>query len=558
MDNNIEHAESSFARKSFIVVFLLVVVFAIGFRIYKANFAGIIYDERANFRIFAGNLNAATKVYTTTNNHVLNSVFMYYAHKYFATYEHFIRIPSLIASILFVLSLAYIIHKTVLSKPLQIASFTFISLIPQVVDYSFLARGYAFGLAGIFIQVALIIWLMDNKIKRPLWLLPVIIISLMNFLAFGAILSSALLLAAINFAFIFIFSNSIYRPKTLIPNTINHAPKSHKRRKKRKTPKPVTEVNKVSLFDKKWFPPILNLVSITILSLAMIGMLYRHIYKDVFNNPVLKGISKRMAGWPNFVEFLDLILIKIVLKPYTLPGTIILIVISILLLAAIAFHAYTFFRSIKQNKWRDRLSLNNPPAFIFVVTAITLILMFIQCVIMRKGLGLMRNHIFLTPLVVICAVVILDRFGMALSQKMPGRVIRIFLAIAVLAIILHNRPSPYYISRQGMSGPLLRQLYSLDPQRTWNIGFTGKNMNRSVGFWYYKTNFPQKYKCNLIGTKKYNYPLASYDVLVCTKQDRPKEKFWYLLDFFTPQRYYVMVNLARLPEDQAKRLTTEE
>ena len=526
MDKNIEHTESSFVRKTFIVIFLLVIVFAIGFRIYKADFAGITYDERANFRIFGTSLDRATKLYTTTNNHVLNSVFMYYAHKYFSTYEHFIRIPSLIASILFVLSLAYIIHKTVLSKPLQIASFALISLVPQIVDYSFLARGYAFGLAGIFIQVALIIWLMDNKIRRRFWLLPVLMISLMNLLAFGAILSCVLLLAAVNFAFIFIYSNSIYQPKTLLPHTTKPMSRSSRRRQNAMIKKSDTKADKVSLFDKKWFPPILNLVFITALSSAMIGMLYRHIYNDIINNPVLKGISKRMAGWDDFVKYLDLILVKIVFKPFTSPGTIILTVISISLLIAIAFHAYTFFRSIKQNKWRDRLSLNNPASFIFIVTAITVILMFIQCVVMRKGLGLLRNHIFLTPLVIICAVVILDRFGMAFSRKISGRAVRTFLAIAVLAIILHNSPSPYHVSRQGMSGPLVRKLHELNQQRIWHIGFYKKAKNRMVGFWYYKKNFPEKYKIQLLETRKFKHPLANYEVLICEAKDYPQDKYW--------------------------------
>jgi len=558
MDKNIEFHESSFARKSFVVIFLIVVVFAIGFRIYKANFAGIIYDERANFRLFGTSLDRATKVYTTTNNHVLNSVFMYYSHKYFSAYEHFIRIPSIIASVLFVLSLAYIIHKTVLSKPLQIASFALISLIPHVVDYSFLARGYAFAMAAIFVQIAFILWLMDNKLRYVFWPLPVVVISLMNFLAFGAILSSILLLAAINFTFIFIYSNTIYRPKTLVPDTIRHRPGTHKRRKKRATRKPNAMAEKVSLFEKKWFPPILNLTSIAILSSVMIGMLYRHIYNDIINNPVLKDISKQMAGWEDFVEFLRLILVQIVFKPHISPGRSILTVVLVVLLIAIAFHAYMFLRAIKQKKWRDRLGLNNPATFIFIITALTLMLMFIQCVVMRKGLGLMRNHIFFTPLAIICAVVVLDRFGMMSGQKVPGHIVRMFLAAAVLAIILHNSPSPYFVSRQGMSGILLRQLHSLDSQKMWTIGFVNKAKNRMIGFWYYKTNFPQKYKCRLIETKKYKQPLESYDVLVCENQDRPKEKYWHKLEFFSPQRYSVMVNLAHLPKDKAYQLIAKE
>jgi len=200
-------------RRIFYAIFLLVVVFSIGIRIYKADFAGITYDERANFALFGDSLDSALKVYTTTNNHVLNSVFMYCAHKYFRSYEHFIRIPAVLAGIFFVLALAYIVRKLIQSEVLRISSMGLISLVPFVVDYSIMARGYTYGLAGTFIQIALIIWLLDHKVRTVFWWMPVVIISLMNFVAFGAILSSILLLAAINLTFVFLYSNKIYRQK---------------------------------------------------------------------------------------------------------------------------------------------------------------------------------------------------------------------------------------------------------------------------------------------------------------------------------------------------------
>ena len=145
-------------------------------------------------------------VFTTTNNHVLNSVLMYYAHKYFSFYEHFIRIPSLSAGIMFSLSIAYVVYKTVRSRALQVAALALVSLVPFVFNYSFLARGYSFALAGIFAEIAFVLWLFDHKIKFRYWPIPVVVISLMNFLAFGAMLSSILLLAAFNITFILLYS----------------------------------------------------------------------------------------------------------------------------------------------------------------------------------------------------------------------------------------------------------------------------------------------------------------------------------------------------------------
>ncbi len=531
------------------ILFLLVLVFAIGFRIYKADFAGITYDERANFRLFAQNLFTAVNVFTTTNNHVLNSVLMYYAHEYFAYYDHFIRIPSLLAGILFTLSLAYIVHRTISSKAIRVAALAMISLIPFVVDYSFMARGYSYAMGACFVQIALVVWLIEHKIRYGFWLLPVMAISLMNFVAFGAMLSSLLILGAFNLIFVFFYSDAILRPKDIADglNDHNDSSRGHrvKRIHRRQWHPDDADVRKVSLFEKKWFPIALNLTSVFLISSTLLYLLYKNIYQTILNNRTLARIARRFSGWSGFVDYLHDLLVTRVFVPKRTPGNIILTVILLLLAVAVLFHLYRFCRAVKKRQWRRYINRDDPAVFIFAVTALTMLFMFIQCVWMGKGLGLARNHVFMIPLVLLCGLILLDRFGCAFRGRITRRFIQGAVAIVVLAAMIHNFPSPYHIARQGMAGPLLRKLRDIDPDRVWNIGFTEKTKNRSVGFWYYKRNFGHKYKCRLLQPDKADL----CDLLIQVEGNQPVGRALFEWRFFKPQKYVIVVN-TQLPTDK--------
>ena len=531
------------------ILFLLVMVFATGFRIYKADFAGITYDERANFRIFAQNLFTAVNVFTTTNNHVLNSVLMYYAHEYFAYYDHFIRIPSLLAGILFTLSLAYIVHRTISSKAIRVAALAMISLIPFVVDYSFMARGYSYAMGACFLQIAMVVWLIEHKVRYGFWLLPVLAISLMNFVAFGAMLSSVLILGAFNLIFVFFYSDAILCPKEIADKCDDHNDPSRGHRIKRihnKQWRPEdADVQKPSLFEKRWFPIALNLTSIFLISSTLIYLLYKNIYKAILNNNTLARIARRSSGWSGFVDYLYDLLVKRVFLPKRMPGTIILTALLILLAVAVLFHIYRFCRAAKKRQWRRYVNRDDPAVFIFAVTILTMLFMFVQCVWMGKGLGLARNHVFMIPLVLLCGLILLDRFGCALK---PGMIRWSFLgavAVVLLTSTINNFPSPYHIARQGMSGPLLRKLRDIDPDRVWNIGFTEETVNRCVGFWYYKRNFAHKYKCRLLQPDKADF----CDLLIQVEGNQPVGRALFEWRFFKPQRYVIVVNTP-LPTDK--------
>jgi len=512
------------------LVFLLIILFSIGLKIYKANHAGIIYDERANFHLFGRSLHKALNVFTTTNNHVLNSVFMYYAHRYFSFYEHFIRIPSLSAGILFSLSIAYVVYKTIRSRALQVTALALVSLVPLVFNYSFLARGYSFALAGIFTEIAFVLWLFDHKIKFRYWPIPVVVISLMNFLAFGAMLSSILLLAAFNITFILLYS----------PKTFSNGP-------------------------RKLITVIVNLVSIGLLSFVLLFGLYRNIYKDILNNPVLKEIGARMRGWPGFTNYLYNILISKVFRLNSTFATVVLYAFIFLLATAIAFHLYRFFKGIKKRQWIGYLKAAEPDLFLPIVAGLTMIFMFIQCVIMKKGLGLARNHVFLIPLVLICSIMVLDRLISSLGRKRLGLGIHIVVAAILTYVALHNMPDPHRISSWTISGPVLRKLRAIDPDKTWYLAFTEEMKNHVVGFFYYK-EFDYKFEIlereesEVVICTKDEWPkhaichyrieiLEGEGVLVHTKGVQPKQAVCLDWDYFSKSNCAVVLNCP-LPHDK--------
>lgn len=371
-------------QKIFAFIFSSILVSILVLKIYKAHYTGVIYDEAMTQRYFGSDIDKALHPTTITNpnvpltnNHVLNSIFIYYAHQIFGSYEHFIRIPSLAAGIIFSLALAYIICKTVRSYVLRTASLLLISLTPFVFDYSFLARGYAFVLAAIFVQMALALCLLDHKINFQSWLLPVLIIliiSTLNFLAFGALFSSIIYLTAFNLTFILFCSPRIFR-----------------------NPLPF------------WKPAILMGASIFLVSLASVYLLYHGMYEDVISGEAFKEIGSRWRGWSSFTDLLYNLLVVKVYKTTSTGGVIILGAVVLLVAVGIGYHIHNFRSAVKKGLTRKYFRQDNPALFIFLVTGLSLVLMFLWGVVMNKSIGLERNNVLIIPMVLIAVGIILDR-----------------------------------------------------------------------------------------------------------------------------------------------------
>jgi len=471
-------------RKVFVFLFFVVLLSTIGLKIYKADRAGIIYDESLTFQRYCDSVHTALTSFdptdaSSTNNHVLNSIFIHYAQRCFGSYEHFIRIPSLSAGIIFSLALAYIIYKTIQSGAMRVVSLALVLLVPFVFDYSYLARGYSFGLAGIYVQIAFVLWLLDHKIRLRWWPIPAVVISLMNFLAFGSMLSSMITLAGFNAVFILLYSHGIFRDAS----------------------------NKLK-------PVILNLVSISALTCASVFFLYRSIYKNILGSWAMIKINRGWKGWPSFVEYLRNLLVGKVFRPTSVLGTIIFWTAIVLIVVGVVIYIYRLRKAIKARLWSE-LKIDGPASFILIVTCVTIAMLFIYSVILHRSPGLprrVRSQIFLIPMVLTSGLIILDRLARRMRQKSMRQIVRGVVIAVVVLVTVRNLPSPYRMGGSTLSGPVLRKLKAIDPEKTWNIAFSEKMKLFYMGFLYYRQF---DYKFNIVWQGK-------YDVLICQQNERPK------------------------------------
>lgn len=428
------------------LLFLLILLGIIGFKIYKADRTGVIFDESRTFRSYASSVDKALTSYSRPNNHVLNSICIYYAHKYFSNYEHFVRIPSLTAGICFSLALSYIIYKTIHAHAIRIVSLVMISLVPFVFDYSFLARGYALALGAIFIEIALVIRFLEHRIKFRYWWLPVLVISAMNFIAFGAMLSSILFLAAFNFIFIVLYSPKLFRE------------------------------------PPRWRISVLvNLICIPIIFIVANLLLYRKLYTQIAQSIDTQSTK----GRPYFTYVHNLLIGRVFPRPDT-AGQIVFYGFITLIAIALLYRIYKFrHKFMRITEWK-KLDCSSSQSFIFLVTIAFLVIMFIYNVILSKPLGYARNQVFLIPLVLLCVMLILDKFACDLGKKSIRTVTLIIIMVFTIWATLRHLPRTDNAGSQSMSVHLLRKLKAIDPDKTWNIAFSKELHNHSLGVIYYQ------------------------------------------------------------------------
>ena len=473
-------------RKVFVFLFFVVLLCTVGLKIYKADRTGIIYDESLTFLRYCDSVHTALTSFdpddaSSTNNHLLNSIFIHYARRCFGFYEHFIRIPSLLAGIVFSLTLAYIIYKTIHSGPMRVVSLAMVSLVPFVFDYSYLARGYALALAGIYAEIAFVLWLLEHKIKLRYWPIVAVVISAMNFLAFGSMMSSMIVLAGFNATFILLYSSKIF-----------------------------------SNASGRFKPVILNLVSISLLTCVSVFFLYRSIYKNILGSWAMIKISRGWKGWPSFVEYLRNLLVGKVFGPAGVLGTIIFWTAIVLIVIGVVIYIYRLCKAIKARLRTEYMKIDSPASFVLIVTCVTIAMLFIYSVILNRSPGLprrVRSQMFLIPMVLTSGLIILDRLAYGMHQKSMRQIVRAAVITIVLLATVRNLPSPYRMGGMTLSGPVLRKLKEIDPEKTWNIAFSEQMKLLYMSFLYYRQE-QFGYKFNIVRQGK-------YDVLICRPQERP-------------------------------------
>lgn len=476
--------------------------FAIGLRIYKAHVAGITFDEAYTFIYYGYDLEKALGSFSRSNNHVLNSVLINFAYRWFADYEHFIRLPALAGGIWYVLASVATVHLTIQSKWLRFAALGLLFFSDKVFEYTYLARGYPFMFAALMTQVACIAYWCKHPIKFSRWWIVVLSLSFLNFISFGALLSSAIPLVAVNGFFIFLFSTCIYRSS-----------------------------------PRYWKCAVIHLIGIGLVSLLLTVLLFSRI----LNHDVLTRVTQNDPGLNGVTvgNYLHQMLVSEIFRPNDLYGAILLWGVAGLGLAGLTWFAWHLYHSVRANGWQTFFSSNSVVLFV-VGTAVGYFLMFlVYAVVLNRNLyrNHTRYHLYLLPLLILLLVVLLDFMCRTLKSRPASRWLCTLAAIILLMIPIHHFPSLQHVggNRMSMSRTVLRELNKIHPTYPWRIAFTKNLYANHLGFWYY------------LRIKRYNWYLVrdermienkQYDLLICSTDEREAltndETIYFLQDYLTP------------------------
>jgi len=456
-----------FSRRKviFAALFVLIILVSIGLRIYKARCAGMTYDETRTFYHYGNNLHNALHSYTSTNNHILNSVMIYYASRWFGDLEHFIRLPSLIAGIWFVLVTSYIVLKTVRSDILRLTALAWAISVPLVFDYSYLARGNAMALAAIYSQIAFTIYLLDHKVRFRFFWAPALFIAAMNFIAFGAMLSSALTQAAFNLCYCLIYCH----------HTISLRPQASE------------SISRARFVGRWLLNSFLNSVTILIASACTLYPLYRGVLENA-KNKVERVSSKAVnSGYPDFANYIYKLLVHSVFRPDDLIGKIVFAAVMLIIVICLTFFIWKFYKAARN---RQAISyINKPDAgnLVILVTVLAIAFLFVYNVVFARVLALTRYHVYIIPVFILSVVIVIDRFFGSFKETSILKLARKCTAVLLTAAVLHNPPSHINVLNGSMSisRPLLVRLKKIDPDKVWKISFSKKMRYYYMGFTYY-------------------------------------------------------------------------
>jgi len=557
------------SRRAWLGIFVLVLLFSLGLKIYKADYSGVIYDESMTFFHFSQTLDDAVGKFTSTNNHVLNSVLVYFAYQWFGTYEHFVRVFSLSAGIIFSLSLAYVIYKTIQSAPLRVAALAWISFVPFVFDYSYYARGYAYMLAALMMQLALILFLLEHKIRFRFFWIPVLAFSLLNFISFGALISSVLVLGAMNLVFVFFYAPRIFRDP-----------------------------------PSRWQPVLFSGVGIFLATFLFVFLLFHKIYDKILDNPVFQEISGGWFGWPTFVlTFRRVFLVQVLqaglswekfvwgaalLSLVLITGVSIYCIAgafrtqtdkavwsrprigNLLLLAAAAAGLFLLFLGVFQEKnlsrggykvmaafflfvsagalaWKSLFQIHYQKNLIPLVTGWTWVIVIFYGVVINKSIGLARNNVYFIPLVILTGAILLDRVLGRLPRPAWRHALTGVGCFAMVALLARNPVSPHYCYSRGasISRPLLRKLTALDPHRVWKIAIT-KDLSWTMQFLYYR-EFGYRF---LLPRDVKEPAKVEWDLVIFPLQKAPENAVCFDRDYFDKANCAVVINNPKLLQDK--------
>ncbi len=423
-----------------VIIVGLILCVLIGLRAYKAHTTGILHDEYWTTRDFCDNIQSPMTIYTSTNNHVLNSLSIVFMRKIAGHYDHFIRIHTVLWSALFCLSAGWIIRNTLRSFPLQILTLLAVLLNWFVFDLSYLARGYAMGLGMVFFTIAVYVHYLTKGPREKCHGWPVTILFIvMNFIAMGAMLSCLSIIASLNMCYVILL---------LMPSTAG---------------------------DKGTFKKRIAQAGTLIAgSGGSLFLLYCRILPEVrkfsekFKSEPFFQYMKKIL-WDPFVKLNAMHPDQNAMNGHIYTATLIFLGICAVVCLIL------FVRTFKSNrKTPFRLS---PSSFILVLTGGVFLTKIIQYQLLGMSLGMPRNSVFWIALLILSSGIIIDHALGSLAKIKPAYYLMQCLCIGIVSVFLYvNRPSlravdirPYDWGKQSAIGPLVRTLKKIDSEETWNV-----------------------------------------------------------------------------------------
>ena len=479
----------------------VILLASVGLRVYKAVHTGIIYDEVYTVMNFGQHFHDAITLYKNpNNNHILNSILINLDRVLFAGHESFYRYHTIFFGALYCVSVMCLVRSLITGRLLQIAFVALLTLQWFVFDLSFLARGYSIALAAIFVTLALLVWLLKRKISLSFIWAPILILTAMNFLAFGSMLSVVVVLIVINGCYILLFSYRVFPEGT----------------------KPLK-------------PILIHCVAVPIGSALSLFGLYRYIYKDILAarndfGKVPLGQHLKEVLWVN-------------MPASEQPWTQIVYGVFLLLTVAALLYAVTVLLKSRCLKQISFLDLKRPQSFIVLTTVAFFAGMIIYRNVFKMSLGFPRNGVFLIPLFLLsCGIVLDSACGLLTAPRLRTAVAGLLCVVTVMLTVA-ARPSLYAVKVttweiQSIAGPLIRDLQTIDPHRRWKIALTKQTWHMNLPLQYYQ----------IIGYPVQRAAGNDFDVAVTHRSENIPGASFYRDDFYDSFECRILFNPALIQQ----------
>ncbi len=479
-------------------VFILL-LFVVGLRVYKAFTVGVIGDEIRTYNRYTSDVLTALTHFESTNNHLLNSVCIAVLRQLGVdTFANFLRIPALVCSVFFCLAIFNILVKVVSNKVVFVSMLIFILLNRFVFDLSILARGYSFGLAAIFLELAHLVNCKDSFNKLISWK-TVSAVIILNVIAVVGISPSLIYVSAINIVYF---------------GYVLQAGRSECRLRS----------------------ALYTVAAVSFMSLLLTLMLYWNVIPQFLDNA--KSFGDTYARQRGVYKYLTMVLFdplismaRVGSREYVLTRGIGYVFLIYLFITGLVL----LFR-LKAGKVRDIVC--HP---VIMVLGISVIFLAVQRYVFNVSLGFPRNNVFILVLFMLSISILLDKVAAIDSLGRNVSNIGMFFVLALLSVN-HVRLSTINIMHwewveQSMPWQLVHQLHDISADKEWRFKLGENSMKLFEPIFKYYDEFG--YKSCIVNDD-------SYDLYFT--RDYLEEKEGYGLSFF-PEKYdmyhcHILVNPA--------------